>query len=91
MNTVRHPAAPTQADVAFCQSIRTTFGPALYAGHWPATDLIEAVRLVEDMDLAETRHDHAGRMAAALALLASARGVAPDLADLIDPAYARAA
>ena len=57
MNTVRHPAAPTEADVALSRSIRAACGRALYAGHWPRGTMIAAVRLTEDIDAAEARGD----------------------------------
>ena len=91
MNTARHPAAPTSADVALCNAIRTTMGPALYAGQWRGDRARDAIRLLEDMDRAEDAADPVTRLQAGRALLELAREHAPDLADTAHPSLPMAA
>lgn len=79
MNTVRHPAAPTEADVVRSKTIRTLVGASLYAGLWPRDRLVEGIRLTEIMDAAADRIDVHAQMSAGRDLLALAERVVPDV------------
>jgi hypothetical protein len=92
MNTVRHPAAPTQADVALSNTIRTVVGASLYAGLWPHDRLVTGIRLTERMDAAEAARDGHDRIEAGRDLLALALMVVPDVArSILPPPLRRAA
>jgi hypothetical protein len=91
MNTARHPAAPTEADAARTDMIRTVCGSTLYAGDWPREAMVAAIGLTVAMDMAEARGDTAARMASGKRLFQLARDNVPEIADLIEPKFAQAA
>lgn len=91
VNTVRHPAAPTQADVAFNDTIRSVCGQAICAGLWPREHLLEGMRLTERMDAAGRRGDVFDAIAAGTELLALGMLVAPDSTHHIQPLERKAA
>lgn len=91
VNTVRHPAAPTEADVAFNDTIRSVCGQAICAGLWPRENLVEGMRLTERMDNAAARGDVFDALAAGEDLLELARRHAPDSVAGLTQARRRAA
>jgi hypothetical protein len=78
VNTVRHPAEPTEADVAFNDTIRSTCGQAIFAGLWPREAVIEGMHLTERMDDATRKGDVFDAIAAGAELLDLAIRHAPD-------------
>ena len=91
VNTVRHPAAPTEADVAFNDTIRSVCGQAICAGLWPREKLLEGMHLTERMDDATARGDVFDAIAAGVELLELARRHAPDSVAGLTPARRHAA
>ena len=91
MTTDRHTAAPTEADVALSDTIRTTLGALLYSGGWPRVSLLDGIHLTERMDAATARGNVHDRIEAGRDLLALAKREVPDAALAIIPRFEEAA
>jgi hypothetical protein len=91
VNTVRHPAAPTEADVAFNNMIRSVCGQAICAGLWPRDRLVEGMRLTERLDDAIRRGDVFDAISAGDELFSLARIHAPETVASLSPKRRRAA